>query len=226
MKKGLFITFEGLDGSGKTTQIELLKNYLKSKGFDVVTTIEPGGTEIGGKIRNILLDKGNLDMSHKAETFLFLASRAELVSKIIAPALREGKIVICDRFFDSTVVYQGIARGLEEKQILDMSLWATDEIVPDITFLLSVKVSRGKKRIGTPHQLNFAEIYLVKVSRGKEIDRIELEKDNFKKKIYKGYLDIARKNKDRIVVIDGEKNIESIFEEIKSKVCEYLKNRK
>jgi len=209
--KGLFITFEGLDGSGKTTQIELLKNYLKSKGFDVVTTIEPGGTEIGGKIRNILLDKGNLDMSHKAETFLFLASRAELVSKVIAPALREGKIVICDRFFDSSVVYQGIARGLEEKQILDMSLWATDEIVPDITFLLSVEVSRGKKRIDIA---------------SKKRDRIELEKDNFKKKIYKGYLDIARKNKDRIVVIDGEKNIESIFEEIKSKVCEYLKNRK
>ncbi len=211
MKKGLFITFEGLDGSGKTTQIELLKNYLKSKGFDVVTTIEPGGTEIGGKIRNILLDKGNLDMSHKAETFLFLASRAELVSKVIAPALREGKIVICDRFFDSTVVYQGIARGLEEKQILDMSLWATCKIVPDITFLLSVKVSRGKKRMDIA---------------SKKRDRIELEKDNFKKKIYKGYLEIARKNKDRIVVIDGEKNMESIFKEIKSKVCECLKNRK
>jgi len=211
IKKGLFITFEGLDGSGKTTQIELLNNYLKSKGFDVVTTIEPGGTEIGGKIRNILLDKGNLDMSHKAETFLFLASRAELVSEVIAPALREGKIVICDRFFDSTVVYQGIARGLGEKKILDMSLWATGGIVPDITFLLSVKVSRGKKRIDTA---------------SKKRDRIELEKDNFKEKIYRGYLSIARKNRDRIVVIDGEKNIESIFEEIKSKVCEYLKNRK
>ena len=211
MKKGLFITFEGLDGSGKTTQIELLNNYLKSKGFDVVTTIEPGGTEIGGKIRNILLDNENLDMSHKAETLLFLASRAELVSDVIVPALREGKIVICDRFFDSTVVYQGIARGLGEKKILDMSLWATGGIVPDITFLLSVKVSRGKKRMDTV---------------SKKRDRIELEKDNFKKKIYKGYLDIAGKNKDRIVVIDGEKSIESIFEEIKSKVCEYLKNRK
>ena len=211
MKKGLFITFEGLDGSGKTTQIKLLDDYLREKGFDVVNTIEPGGTEIGGKIRNILLDKGNLGMSHKTETFLFLASRAELASKIIAPALREGKIVICDRFFDSAVVYQGIARGLGEKRILDMSMWATGGIVPDITFLLSVKISRGKKRMDTA---------------SKKRDRIELEKDNFKKKIYKGYLDIARKNKDRIVVIDGEKNIESIFEEIKSKVCEYLKNRK
>ncbi|OFW46609.1 MAG: dTMP kinase [Actinobacteria bacterium RBG_13_35_12] len=211
MKKGLFITFEGLDGSGKTTQIKLLNNYLKSKGFDVVTTIEPGGTEIGQKIRKILLDKGNLDISPKAETFLFLASRAELVSKIIVPALMEGKIVLCDRFFDSTVVYQGTARGLGEKQILDMSLWAAGGIVPDITFLLSVKVSRGKKRMDTA---------------SKKRDRIELEKDNFKEKIYRGYLNIARKNKDRFAVINGEKNIESIFEEIKSKVSEYLEKKK
>ena len=211
MKKGLFITFEGLDGSGKTTQIKLLNNYLKSKCFDVVTTIEPGGTEIGQKIRKILLDKGNLDISPKAETFLFLASRAELVSKIIVPALMEGKIVLCDRFFDSTVVYQGTARGLGEKQILDMSLWAAGGIVPDITFLLSVKVSRGKKRMDTA---------------SKKRDRIELEKDNFKEKIYRGYLNIARKNKDRFAVINGEKNIESIFEEIKSKVSEYLEKKK
>ena len=209
--KGLFITFEGLDGSGKTTQIKLIYDFLIKAGFDVVLTREPGGTDIGDLIRKILPDKKNSGMSYRAETLLFLASRAELVSKIIEPAIKEGKIVICDRFFDSTVVYQGIARGLGEKKILDMSLWATGGIVPDITFLLSVKVSRGKKRIDTA---------------SKKRDRIELEKDNFKKKIYKGYLDIARKNRDRFVVIDGEKNIESIFEEIKSKVCEYLKNRK
>src|SRR3972149_2438719 len=145
-KKGLFITFEGLDGSGKTTQMKILSDCLKNRGFDVLTTIEPGGTKIGQKIRKILLDKENHDISPRAETLLFLASRAELVSKVIAPALMEGKIVLCDRFFDSTVVYQGIARGLGEKQILDMSLWAAGGIVPDITFLLSIKVSRGKKR--------------------------------------------------------------------------------
>lgn len=210
MEKGLFITFEGPDGSGKTTQMKLLSDYLRDKGFDVITTIEPGGTEIGQEIRRILLGKENLDMSPEAEAFLFLASRAELVSKVIAPALREGKIVLCDRFFDSTVVYQGIARGLGEKQILDMSLWATGGLVPDITFLLSVRVSKGKKRIDTA---------------GKKTDRIELEKDSFKEKIYRGYLDIARKNKDRIVIINGEANIENIFREIKSKVCEYLKKR-
>ena len=223
-KKGLFITFEGLDGSGKTTQMKILSDYLKNRGFDVITTIEPGGTKIGRKIRKILLDEENLDMSHKAETFLFLASRAELVSKVIAPALREGKIVISDRFFDSTIVYQGIARGLGKKQILEMSLWATDEIVPDITFLLSVKVSRGEERIDIPHQLSFAEIRLI--SRSGKKDRIELEEDSFKKSIYKGYLDIARRNRDRIVVIDGEDSIENIFEEIKNKVFEYLEKKR
>ncbi len=207
MKKGLFITFEGLDGSGKTTQIKLLYKYLKEKGFDVITAIEPGGTEIGRKIRKILLDKENHKMSYKAETFLFLASRAELVSRIIAPALRKGKIVICDRFFDSTVVYQGIARGLGSEKILDMSLWATDGIAPDITFLLSVKADKGKKRMD---------------DASRKRDRIELEKNNFREKIYKGYLNIAGRNKDRFVVIDGEKNIEDIFKEVKSKVEQYL----
>ncbi len=209
MKKGLFITFEGLDGSGKTTQIKLLSSYLKSKGFDVVLTIEPGGTGIGGKIRKILLAKGNLDISHKTETFLFLASRAELTSKVIKPALREGKIVICDRFFDSTLVYQGIARGLGEKQILDMSLWATSGLVPDITFLLSIKAGKGEERISDANRKK---------------DRIELEEDDFKEKIYRGYLEIARKNKKRFVVINGEKSIESIFEEIKSKICMRLED--
>jgi len=211
MKKGLFITFEGPDGSGKTTQIRLLSAYLKSKGFEVVTTVEPGGTEIGEKIREILLAKGNLDISPKTETFLFLASRAELASKVITPALKEGKVVLCDRFFDSTVVYQGIARGLGEKQILEMSLWASGGLVPDITFLLSLKISKGKERIE---------------GANRKRDRIELEKDEFQEKIYKGYLDIAKRNKDRFVVINGEKSIESIFEEIKRKVCMYLEGIK
>lgn len=209
MKKGLFITFEGLDGSGKTTQIKLLSGYLKSKGFDVVLTIEPGGTEIGKKIRRILLDKGNPDISHKTETFLFLASRAELTSKVIVPALGEGKIVICDRFFDSTLVYQGIARGLGVKEILNMSLWATGGLVPDITFLLSIKAVKGEKRINEANRKK---------------DRIEMEEDDFKEKIYRGYLDIAGKNKERFVVIDAEKSIGSIFEEIKSKICMRLEN--
>jgi dTMP kinase len=206
--KGLFITFEGLDGSGKTTQIKLIYDFLIKAGFDVVLTREPGGTDIGDLIRKILLDKKNSGMSYRAETLLFLASRAELVSKIIEPAIKEGKIVICDRFFDSTVVYQGIARELGEKEILDMSLWATNGIVPDLTFLLSVSTGMCNRRISS-------------ASKGK--DRIEAEKNNFKEKIYKGYLDVAKKNRDRFIVINGDEGIESIFTTVKDSVLRLLK---
>ena len=210
MKKGLFITFEGLDGSGKTTQIRLLESYLKKRGFEVINTFEPGGTAIGKKIRDILLDKNNPDMSSKTETLLFQASRAELVSAIIAPALDQGKIVICDRFFDSTLVYQGIARGLGEKEIMDMSMWATGGLVPDITILLSVKVAKVEKR-------------LKEASKNK--DRIELEEEHFKKKLYDGYLDLAERNKKRFEVIDGEGSINNIFSQVKEKVDRILESK-
>ncbi len=210
MKNGLFITFEGLDGSGKTTQINLLESYLKKKGFEVVTTFEPGGTAIGKKIRDILLDKNNLSISGKAETLLFQASRAELVSAVIAPALEQGKIVICDRFFDSTLVYQGIARGLGEKEIMDMSMWAADGLVPDITILLSAKVAKVEKRLK---------------ESSKDKDRIELEEEHFKEKLYKGYLDLAGRNKKRFEVINAEGSIKSIFSRVKEKVDRILEGR-
>ena len=209
--RGLFITFEGLDGSGKTTQIKLLYNFLMGEELDVIVTREPGGTEIGTKIRDILLNKKYTDMNYKTETLLFLASRAELVSKTITPALEKGSVVICDRFFDSTVVYQGIARGLGEEQILNMSLWATDSLIPDITFLLSVKVSMGDERI--------------KILNRKR-DRIEVEKNLFKEKIYQGYLKIAQKNRDRFVILNGEDNIQIIFNKIKDKVIKVLKEKR
>ena len=135
---GLFITFEGLDGSGKSTQMKLAEDYLKSKGLAVVSTLEPGGTPIGEKIRDLLLDRDNFEMCPKAEVFLFLASRAQIVYQVIRPALNQNKIVLCDRFFDSSIAYQGIARGLGAEKILELSLWATEGLVPHLTFLLSV----------------------------------------------------------------------------------------
>jgi dTMP kinase len=200
---GLFITFEGLDGSGKTTQIALLSDYLKRKGLEVITAIEPGGTSLGDKIRQILLDRENAGMSYKAETFLFEASRAELVSKVIGPALCRGKIIICDRFFDSTIAYQGIARGLGVEKIMELSLWATDGIVPDLTFLLSVDVDRGEERIS---------------GSSKSRDRIENEKDKFKRSIYKGYIELSRKYSNRIILIDGRQDIKTIFGQVKERV--------
>ncbi len=201
--KGLFITFEGLDGSGKTTQIALLADYLKRKGLEVITAIEPGGTALGDKIRQMLLDRENAGMSHKAETFLFEASRAELVSKVIGPALGRGKIIICDRFFDSTIAYQGIARGLGVEKIMELSLWATDGIVPDLTFLLSVDVDGGEERL---------------TGSSKSRDRIESEEDKFKQSIYEGYLELSRKYSDRIILVDGKQDIKKIFGQIKERV--------
>ena len=201
--KGLFITFEGLDGSGKTTQIALLVDYLKGKGREVITTIEPGGTALGDKIRQMLLDRNNAGMSHKAETFLFEASRAELVSKVIAPALVSGKIIICDRFFDSTIVYQGIARGLGGDKVMELSLWAADEIVPDLTFLLSVDVDGGEKRLS---------------GSSKSRDRIENEEEKFKQRIFDGYIELARKYSSRIVLIDAKQEIKTIFNQIRERV--------
>jgi len=208
--KGIFITFEGIDGSGKTTQIELLNSFLKQSGFDIVVTREPGGTDIGDKIRKILLDSKNIQMSYRAETLLFLASRAELVSKVIQPSLNQSKIVICDRFFDSTIAYQGIARQLGAEKILDMSLWATENIIPDLTFLLSIDVWECENRIKNGK---------------KKKDRIEKEEIDFKSKIQEGYMQLAGKNKERFVIVDGCLDIESVFTVVKSNTLRVLKSK-
>ena len=205
--KGLFITFEGIDGSGKTTQIKLLSDYLLKKGLDVVIAREPGGTSIGDMIRDILLNPSNRDMSVRAETLLFQASRAEIVEKVIEPALNQGRIVICDRFFDSTIAYQGIARGLGIEPMLDMSLWTTRGLVPDLTFLLSVDIEACEKRMK---------------ARMKTPDRIEYEETCFKEKIQKGYIELARVFKERVVVLDGEQATSVIFTLVKNKIEELL----
>jgi dTMP kinase len=207
--RGFFITFEGIDGSGKTTQIKLLDKYLRDNGFSVVLTREPGGTALGDEIRGILLNPKNTGMSSRAETLLFEASRAQLVEKVIRPAIENGKIVICDRFFDSTIAYQGAARGLGVKEILDLSLWASAGLVPDLTFLIAINVEICEQRM--------------KIQR-KKPDRIENEKNEFKEKISRSYLDVAEIFKERFEIIDGHMEIEDIFSIIKKKV-EVLLNR-
>ncbi|MBM3707359.1 MAG: dTMP kinase [Actinobacteria bacterium] len=208
---GIFITFEGIDGSGKSTQINLLNDYLLKKGYNVLLTREPGGTSLGDTIRDMLLNPANKGMSARAETMLFLASRAELVEKVIAPALKSGKVVICDRFFDSTIVYQGIARSLGVEKMLEMSLWATSGIKPHLTFLLSVNIDACESRM----------VLDIKVP-----DRIENEKRDFKQKIQEGYLKIARQNKNRFIVIDGDMAINSIFITVKKHVDRLIKLKK
>ena len=205
--RGILITFEGPEGGGKSLQIQKLGEYLKNKGFRVLTLREPGQTKIGEKIRQILLDPKNKNLVPRAETLLFEASRAQLVEEIIKPALAQGIIVLIDRFFDSTTAYQGYGRGLSVKEIEKLNMFATGGLKPDLTILLDLEVEEGLKR---------------REKSGKK-DRIDMESLKFHQKVREGYLEMARKNPCRWRIVDASKSPEEVFEEIKKAVEEELK---
>ncbi len=192
----MLITFEGIDGSGKTTQINLLAEYLQAKSNDVLVLREPGGTELSEQIRELLLSNKNEINSH-SELFLFEAARSDLVSKVIKPALQEDKIVICDRFYDSTTAYQGYGRGLPLDTINMINSFATFGIVPDITFYLKVSIETSKER-----------------TKEKRLDRIENAGDSFFNKIITGFEKIASKEPDRFFIINSDDNIKNIHQNI------------
>lgn len=202
----MFITFEGPEGSGKTTQINRLAFYLTKKGFKVIKTREPGGSYIAEKIRKILLDPRNRRLNDKSELFLYLASRSQHIKDVIKPALKSGKIVLCDRFSDSTLAYQGYARGLNRKYVKKLNEFATDGLNPHLTIYLDIDVKTGLKRANS-------------IKGGK--DRLEKEKIEFHIKVRKGYLDMAKKEPNRIKVIPISSDIEKIHGKIK-----YFVNRK
>ena len=191
----MFITFEGIDFCGKSTQVELLQNYLLNKGKKVLLIREPGGTEISEKIRDILLDKKNSKMTIESEILLFSASRAQLVREKILPFLHEGYYVISDRFHDSTTAYQGYGRGISLESVTHINSLAIENCVPDITFFIDIPVSVSVKRKNLKHH--------------NELDRIEISKDHFYEKVRSGYLQIALEEK-RFRVIDGTLNIAEI----------------
>lgn len=199
MNKGIFITVEGTDGSGKSTQIGKIRNYLEERGYDVVTAREPGGTVIGEKIRDILLDGKNTNMDNITEILLYEAARAQIVREIIKPALQSGKVVICDRYADSTLAYQGYGRGFDKELINTLNGIATGGLLPDITFLfiLAPEEAMGRK------------------SKNTKPDRMELEGTEFRRKVYGGYLDTARSDPDRIKQIDGSGSVDEVFLEVK-----------
>lgn len=207
MRRGIFITFEGPDGSGKSTQIKQLKSYLTEKGMDVFLTREPGGTEIGEKIRHLILDIGNHEMDPLTEALLYAASRAQHVAQAIRPALEQGSMVICDRFMDSSIVYQGIGRRLGT-QVRTVNEIAVAGIEPDLTFLLLVDPIEGKRRI----------------SDG-PLDRLEREGMDYYQAVYDGYLQLAKECPSRIVVIDGTKTIEDIQQEIRQCTDRFLSGK-
>lgn len=200
MKKGYFITFEGGDGAGKSTQIKKLMEYLESKGFDVILTREPGGTDIGEKIRQIILDPENKEMDSVTEAMLYAASRAQHVSQVIKPSIEAGKIVICDRFIDSSIAYQGYGRNLGDSVSI-INSYAVGEYMPHKTFLLKLKPQAGSLRMA-----------------GREKDRIELEAASFHQTVYDGYEALEKEYPDRIVGIDASGTIEEISDEIKKHI--------
>ena len=195
MTKGLFITFEGGDGCGKTTQIKLLDEYLQSKGYKTLLTREPGSKGLGIKLREILLNYDG-EVSPNCESFLFLADRAQNVDCLIKPALEDGTIVICDRHTDSSVAYQGYGRGLDIERIKFLNNIATSGLKPDLTIILDVDVETSQKRVGS------------------EKDRMESAGIEFFERVRKGYLEIAKEEPNRVKVINSNQSIEAIHKEI------------
>lgn len=203
MVKGLFITFEGADGCGKTTQLNLLKDYLEQKGKDVVVTREPGAKGLGEHVRKILLNYDGV-VSDRCESFLFLADRAQNIDVIVKPAIEEGKIVLCDRHTDSTVAYQGYGRGLDIDEINMLNNLATGNRKPDLTLVFDVDVETSMKRVG------------------QEKDRMEQSGNAFFNRVRNGYLAIAKNEPDRVKVIDSTKSITEVQNEVLKIIENYI----
>lgn len=209
----MFITFEGIEGTGKSTQIKLLKEFLESQGHEVLVTLEPGGSRIGQELRKILLHMDSTDLTGQSELFLYLADRAQHVSQMIKPALDEGKIVISDRFADSTIVYQGYGRGLDPKLLRQLNDVAVSGNWPDLTILLDLEPQDGLRRATTRN---------IHENKMMEEGRFEAESIEFHTRVREGYLVWAALNHDRIKVVDATMTIEEVFEKIKETVLSQL----
>lgn len=203
--RGYFISFEGIDGSGKSTQINKLKEFLERNGYDVLLTREPGGTKISEKIRTLILDADNKGMTAMTEAFLYAASRAQLVEDVIKPAVESGKIVISDRYVDSSIAYQGYGRKLGDFVEI-INNYAVQNVMPDLTVFMKVEPNIGNDRISN-----------------REKDRMELEAQDFHMAVYHGYDDLEKRFPDRIKSIDATRSIDEIHNDILEHVKELLK---
>ena len=205
----MFITLEGPEGSGKTTAVEAAVKKLQEMGYEIVRTREPGGTPIAEQIRNVILDKDNTAMDGRTEALLYAASRRQHLVEKVWPALKEGKIVICDRYLDSSLAYQGGARGLGIDNILNVNLFATENTWPDLTLLFDIRPEVGLARINA--------------NANREVNRLDLEELSFHNKVRDSFLELAKRFPDRFVIIDAEQDREAVakatMEAILSRLC-------
>ncbi len=201
MKKGLFVAFEGGEGSGKSTIIEKIYIWLRESGHECILTREPGGIKISEKIRAVILDKENTEMDGRTEALLYAAARRQhLVEKVI-PAINSGKIVLCDRFVDSSLAYQGYARGLGIDEVFEINKFAINDCMPNVSILFDIDPEIGLERI--------------RKNSSREVNRLDLEKIDFHNKVREGYTKIYENNKDRMIKINAEQSIDQVFEEVK-----------
>jgi len=204
----MFITLEGPEGSGKTSAIESAVQKLQEMGYEIVRTREPGGTPIAEQIRNVILDKANTNMDPRTEALLYAASRRQHLVEKVWPAIKEGKIVICDRYLDSSLAYQGGARGLGIDNVLNVNLFATENTWPDLTLLFDIKPEEGLKRIAA--------------NASREVNRLDLEKIEFHQKVRESFLLLAKKYPERFIIIDASKSREEVAKDTLDAILSHL----
>ena len=204
--KGMFITFEGGEGCGKTTVIKALKEELEKEGIPLHITREPGGSAIAEQIRNIILDRNNTLMDPRTEALLYAASRRQHLAEIVLPLLSEGKFVLSDRYLNSSLAYQGYARGIGIDEVYSINEFAIDDTMPDLTFFLDLKPEEGLRRIAE--------------HRSDEVNRLDLEKLSFHEKVYEAYQILLKKYPERIVRIDASQTVEEEVKQIKKIILE------
>ncbi len=212
MSKGLFISFEGNDGSGKTSILNALKEKLAAQGIEIILTREPGGNKIAEQIRNVILDKNNTEMDPKTEALLYAAARRQHLVEKVWPLLEQGKIVISDRYIDSSLAYQGYARGIGIDNIYNINMFATDNSLPSLTVLFDISPELGIKRINA--------------NASREVNRLDLEVSDFHKKVHQGYLIIAKKYPSRIKVIDASKSFDEVLQQAYDLVIKAINDNK
>ena len=210
MTRGAFVTVEGSDGAGKTTQLEFIHSWLVSKNIDVIRTREPGGTALGEQLRHILLDQEDLEISDETELLLIFAARQQHLQELILPALADGKWVLCDRFTDATYAYQGAGRGIEKQRISVLESWVQKGLHPDLTLILDVDVAIGQARSDR---------------RGKDPDRFEGQAREFKQSVRACYLERSESYADRVRVIDAAGSVDTVQKAILRELNDFLRRR-